>query len=470
MAGIGFELRKYLDDDTFTGSIKAYGFAGLISAGPWVLSILGVMLIGIVAVSYALMDGQVRQFTTSVTWLMGASLILTGLLQLMFTRFVADRLYERQFDLINANLFGCLLLSIIASAVIGILVAVTLFDESLAYEVLMIANFSALSAVWIAVIFVAGLRRFKIILWTFAIAYTITVLLSLSFMSAGLEGLLLGLFIGHVALVFMMVGAIVPEYPVVGRVRWDFLSLPKIHPVLIGVGFFYNLGIWIDKIIFWLHPDTSEFVIGPLRTSVIYDLPIFLAYLSIIPGMAVFLLTIETEFAEAYEGFFAAVRGNASLREIEQLGNAMVVAVREGIFQIVRVQGITVLLLYVLGPSIVKWLELPEKFVHLYYVDLIGVAAQVLMLAVLNVAFYLDKLREALFLTVFMFLSNAILTWLSIQLGPVYFGYGFGVSMALTALLGVLMVGRELDNIEFHTFMRQRRTSTFDAPIVEGDA
>ncbi len=467
MAGIGFELRKYLNDDTFTGSAKAYGFAGLISAGPWVLSILGVMLIGIVAVSYALVDAQVRQFTTSVTWLMGASLILTGLLQLMFTRFVADRLFERQFDIINSNLFGALLLSVITSVVVGGILALTLFDESLAYEVLMIANFSALSAVWIAVIFVAGLRRFKIILWTFAIAYSVTVLLSFVFMSAGLEGLLLGLFIGHVVLVFMMVGAIVPEYPVNGRVRWDFLRLPNIHPMLIGVGFFYNLGIWADKIIFWLHPDTSEMVIGPLRTSIIYDLPIFLAYLSIIPGMAVFLLTIETEFAEAYEGFFAAVRGNASLKEIEQLGNAMVVAVREGLFQIVRVQGITVLLLYVLGPSIVKWLELPEKFVHLYYVDLVGVAAQVLMLAVLNVAFYLDKLKDALALTFFMFVTNALFTWLSIQWGPVYFGYGFGVSMALTACLGVVLIGRELDSIEFHTFMRERRNDKAPAPLVE---
>jgi len=448
MAGIGF-------------------FAGLISAGPWVLSILGVMLIGIVAVSYALVDEQVRQFTTSVTWLMGASLILTGFLQLMFTRFVADRHYEREFEIINANFFGALVLTIVTSAVLGIVLAFTLFHESLAYEVLMIANFCALSAVWIAVIFVAGLRRFKIILWTFGIAYAITVVMSLLFMSAGLEGLLLGLFIGHVSLVFLMVGAIVPEYPVVGKVRWDFLSLPKIHPMLIWVGFFYNLGIWSDKLIFWLHPDTSEFVIGPLRTSVIYDLPIFLAYLSIIPGMAVFLLTIETEFAEAYEGFFAAVRGNASLQEIELLGNAMVVAVREGLFQIVRVQGITILLLYVLGPSIVKWLELPDKFVHLYYVDLVGVGAQVLMLAVLNVAFYLDKLKEALLLTAFMFVTNALFTWLSIQWGPVYFGYGFGVSMALTALLGVVLVGRELDSIEFHTFMRERKIPTA-APSITG--
>jgi len=94
MAGIGFELRKYLSDDSFSGTLKAYGFAGLISAGPWVLSILGVMLIGIVALSQKVGGREVEQFTTSVTWIMGSSLVLSGLLQLVFTRFIADRLFE----------------------------------------------------------------------------------------------------------------------------------------------------------------------------------------------------------------------------------------------------------------------------------------------------------------------------------------------------------------------------------------
>jgi len=95
----------------FTGSFKAYGFAGLISAGPWVLSILGVMLIGIVAVSQKVGGQDIRQFTTSVTWVMGSSLVLTGLFQLLFTRFIADKLFSDREDDINPNLFGALVLT-----------------------------------------------------------------------------------------------------------------------------------------------------------------------------------------------------------------------------------------------------------------------------------------------------------------------------------------------------------------------
>ena len=464
MAGIGFELRKYLNDDSFTGTLKAYGFAGLISAGPWVLSIVGVMLIGIVALAQpvageaGVLAGKqgIKQFTTSVTWMMGASLVLTGLLQLVFTRFVADRLYEQLDDIINPNLFGAMALTTGVSLLIGLLLAFSVFKQSFAYEFLMLASFVTLSNIWIVTIFVAGLKRFKLILYAFAAGYGITLLVAVLLLPYGLNGLLAGLLVGHAVLLFLMLGVVLPEYPVRLERRFDFLRLQQIYPSLIAIGVLYNMGIWVDKLLFWLTPATSESVVGPLRSSLIYDLPIFLAYLSIIPGMAVFLLRIETDFAEIYEKFFDSVRGHASLQEIELLGNRMVYAVRGGLFQILRVQGATVLLLYLLGPTMIKWLGISSQYVHLYYINLVGVAAQVLMLAVLNVLFYLDKLREALWLTALLFLSNLLLTAASLQLGPQFYGYGFGISMTLTALGGIILLSRELDNIEFNTFMQSR--------------
>ena len=50
MAGIGFELRKILSRDSYTATLHAYVYAGLISSGPWVLSIISVMLVGIISI------------------------------------------------------------------------------------------------------------------------------------------------------------------------------------------------------------------------------------------------------------------------------------------------------------------------------------------------------------------------------------------------------------------------------------
>ena len=467
MAGIGFALRAHLADDTFTGTFRAYGYAGVIGAGPWVLSILGIMLVGALSVAGDSAAGSgsggadglaVERFTTSVTWLMATSLVLTGLLQLVFTRWVADRTWEGREHLVNPNLFGAMALTTLASAGLGTALALTLFEEPLAYEALMVANLALLSNVWIVVIFVAGLRRFRLVLGAFAVGYGATVLLCHALSVHGLPGLLAGLLGGHAALLFLMLGAVVPAHTVALAPRADFLRPDSVFGSLIAVGLFYNLGIWIDKLLFWLDPSTSEAVIGPLRSSLIYDLPIFLSYLAVIPGMAVFLLRIETDFAEAHARFFDAVAGGAGLEEIESLGDRMVGAVRDGLFQICRVQGATVLAMYLLGPRIVAWLGISPAHVHLYYVDLVGVAAQVLVLAILNVLFYLDRRDDALMLTALMLGSNALLTWASLELGPQWYGYGFGLAMTGTALAGLVTLSRRLERIEFATFMRERPT------------
>jgi len=61
MAGIGFELRELLRRDSLWGLVRAYAYAGIISSGPWVLSILGVMGIGLLSVG-PVPALEVRQF------------------------------------------------------------------------------------------------------------------------------------------------------------------------------------------------------------------------------------------------------------------------------------------------------------------------------------------------------------------------------------------------------------------------
>ncbi|MGC9129213.1 MAG: exopolysaccharide Pel transporter PelG, partial [Acidithiobacillus sp.] len=50
MAGIGFELRRILQRKSYLAMAEAYGYAGLVSSGPWLLSIFGILLLGFLAV------------------------------------------------------------------------------------------------------------------------------------------------------------------------------------------------------------------------------------------------------------------------------------------------------------------------------------------------------------------------------------------------------------------------------------
>ena len=455
MAGIGFELRRLLKKDSIFGVLRAYGYAGVISSGPWVLSILSVMLIGVMSIGRVIPKTLIVQYLVSVTYLMAASLVVTGPLQLMLTRFISDRLFEKRHQAVLPNLFGALLLTTLFSGVLGSLFAVFLFHQTFLYELLMLASFVALANIWMVVIFLSGMKSYNAILVVFAAGYGVAIIASLLLRPAGMEGLLAGFLIGQCVLLFAMLHLVVRQYPGEALVSMEFLSPKKSYYSLAVTGLMFNMAIWADKFIFWSNPGTSQSIIGPLHASIIYDLPIFLAYLSIIPGMAVFLVRMETDFVESYDHFYTAIREGDTLKHIRLYKDAMVLNIKQGIYEIFKVQGLTVILLFLAAGPLMDAIGISRLYIRLFQVDLVGIGIQVLLLAILNVTFYLDlRVMACLLSGIFLFINIAA-SWSSICLGPHYFGLGFATATALTSLVGLFLLDRKLKNLEYETFMLQ---------------
>jgi len=455
MAGIGFELRRLLSDDKSFGVFRAYAYAGLISSGPWILSILGVMSIGVITRIMGADDGDVISFLVSITYLVACSLILTGGLQLMYTRFTADRLFEDRRDKILPNLFGSLFLISLLAAMIAAVCLYYLFHENLLYEVLMFSGFVILSNLWVVVVFLNGMKEYNAILWAFFFGYGTSLVVSLWLMDEGMNGLLFGFVLGQGLLLFMLLWLIVRDYPSNRLLSFEFLNRKTCFYSLAVTGILLNMGIWADKFIFWFNPVTSQAIIGPLRASFIYDFPIFLAYLSIIPGMAVFLVRMETDFVEQYDNFYDAVRGGSTLDKIEYYRNGMVLTIRQGIAEIFKVQGMTILLGMLFGTALLKVFGISLLYIPLFNIDLVGVALQVLFMALINVLFYLDKRIAAAWLCGLFFVGNVLLTLLSQWLGPLFYGYGFAFSLLLACGSAVLIISRCFERLEYETFMLQ---------------
>ena len=453
MAGIGFKLRELIRTDTLSGLMQAYSIAGIISSGPWVLSIVGILLIGIISTDNASTPFFVGQFQISVTYLMAISLLLTSPLQLMLTRFIADRLYEKKDDQVLPNLTGAIFLVIIVSGTVAALCLVFLFSGSFFYRILMFCGLIILSTIWIVVIILSGLKTYREILLAFFLGYGITVWASMELGAFGLEGLLSGFVLGQSILLIILLVVVFKNYSSNKLFAFDFLRRSQIFPSLAITGLLYNLAIWADKFIFWFNPQTSVDIISPLRGSELYDLPIFLAYLSIIPGMAVFLLRMETDFVEQYTKFYDAINKGATYQRILQIYKEMLATIRRGFIEIFKVQGVTVIILLALGDKLLVWVGISPFYRVLLNIDLVAVAIQVLLLAVLNLLFYFDYRKDALYLCLLFAASNIIFTLLSQYLGPAFYGYGFALSVALTTLVGMIIVSKRLDLLLYETFM-----------------
>ncbi len=99
-------------------------------------------------------------------------------------------------------------------------------------------------------------------------------------------GLLISFIIGNSLLFILLLLGIIYYYPSSNSknkrfIRFDMFkeSYGKFYWKLAWSGVFYNIAIWIDKVIFWFSPIVGYAVIDNLHASMVYDFPIFLAYL-----------------------------------------------------------------------------------------------------------------------------------------------------------------------------------------------
>lgn len=457
MAGIGFELRRLSHGETYTDLMRAYAYAGVVGSGPWVLSIFAILLVGMFSAGVVIPGVLITNFQVSVTWLIALSLIYTGGMQLIYTRYVADRLFERQPERVVPNLVGAMLVLLMPAMVLSSLAALTLFPgASAAYRLLMVISFMLLCIVWVETVLLSGLKRFRAVVVLYAIGYTAAVLLALLMRPLGTAGLLAGFAAGQLLLVLGMSALIWREYPPHQLIDYDFFGRGRSRPWLLPAGILFNAGVWVDKFIFWLSPGTGQHVIGPLHASIIYDTPTFLAYLTIVPGMAVFLLRMEVDFVHAYNRYFELVRNGGTLPAIEEKRREMILAARNGVRDIIGTQGLTLLVLIAFAPAILSALGISPLYAGQLAVLSVGVMLQLLVMAALNILFYLDDLKETVLITAVMFVSNALLSAASIALGPDFYGYGFSLGMLVTALVSLPLVSRRFERLNFDTFMRAR--------------
>ena len=225
MAGIGFELRKLLKRNSYAGLLQAYLYAGVISSGAWVLSIVGVLVIGVMSLSTVEPDFLITQFQVSVTHLMVASLVLTGAVQLAFTRYIADRLFEKKGELVLPNFNGMLMVVMIVAGTSGIALLFTLFvGTGTIYQLLMLCGFNVLCCIWVTTLFLSGMKLYRTIVAMYAMGYSLSVAAALLLRPFGLEGLLGGFVFGHFLMLMGMMSLIYRTYPSRSFVAFDFMK------------------------------------------------------------------------------------------------------------------------------------------------------------------------------------------------------------------------------------------------------
>lgn len=453
MAGIGFRLREMAVRKTFSEWLKLYTYSAVIFSGPWLISIMALAALSVFALP-AMQESDVRLFTVTIVYCYSFSLITTGVIQLVVTRYVSDQFYIRRPQAVVPTFVGSIALTVVFQTIFG---AIALFfsDFDFIYKVVTLGIYVAVSIIWIEMLFLSAAKDYLNIVISFAIGYLLSFFAAQALGAAfQLHGLGMGFLIGQMLLVVLLMHRIFTEYRIGRGFDFAFLGHIKKYPTLAFTGIAYNLAIWIDKILMWYSPD-GLFIHSYFYTHFPYDSAMFIGYVSIIPTLSIFLLRIETDFYLRYKNYYGTILQKASFDTILEQKREMLQVLGEACKSVLIYQGSVTTGLFIVMPYLITLLGIDPVNTPIFRTALLGAFFHGSLLILMILMLYFDFRGSALILSVTFLVTNFAFTLVAIELGPAWSGWGYTTSTFLTLVAAFLMFYNRITNLEYLTFMLQ---------------
>lgn len=447
VAGIAFKLRRYTEDASFLGILKGYTYSAMIVAGPWLVSatVLGVLVLFI--------QDEVKLLPAIIMYIFCFSQIYVGIYQFVVTRFLADGIYNRKLDLYIPTFMGVLLLTLIPQALIAGFFLFTL-EIPFLFRLFSFLAYLLISVIWIVLLFLGILRAYQWVVWSFIIGGCISLITGI--VCGGYfqqTGILFGFVAGQAVILAILIWVFLSEFSWEKMIDFSFLSYFRLYPALSILGLFYYLSIWVDKFVY--RASSLGDLVAPkwLYAAPDYEMPAFIAQLTIIPALAIFFLKAETDFYIRFREFFSAIAQRHPFHMIEAYKNAIIRSVKEGSFVVLKFQGTISFISILIAPQLLsRWLD--ETQIAILRILLVGTFFQMCLFLTIILMLYLEMFRQALISCTLFFLGNGLLTtvFLYVPLTP---GYGYTLSASCASIYAALSLMTSLKRLPEIVFMKQ---------------
>ena len=459
MAGIGFELKKLFAKKGLFAAMKAYGYAGIICAGPMLLG--AVLLLGARFITgYAGASGHDRELLNAMlTYTLLSSLIVTSLFSMATTRAIADLYYLKQLDRIMPTFYGSTAV-MLAIGVPGYGIFLLFSGVSFIYKVLSLVYFAVLIVVWTEINYLTAIKNYKEILATFFISLLCALLLgalfSLRLDIEPITGMFIGIIIGYGIMMVRYFIVIYRYFPEGKGTCMHFLRWFDNYPQLTVIGFFITIGLFGHLVIMWGSRIGVQ-VQGLFYGAPVYDIPALLAFLSILITTVNFVTSVEVRFYPCYRDYFSLFNDKGSLEDIEDAEKNMLVVLREELIYLAQKQVFTTVFFIILGTLLlpVSGLGFTREMLGIYRVLCVGYAFYAIGNSIMLIQLYLADNKNALKSAIHFMICSVVLTFIFKDMSAAFYGFGFLIGGAVYFLSALIKLNSYLKKIKYHVLSCQ---------------
>lgn len=454
MAGIGFVLRKLMRKEDLSSLFRAYFHSIMASSGQWILTVLALGSFFLFSRNLV-SDEAYLEFRLIILYNFAFSLVVASPITNCSTRYLADLIYGHQLDRASGLMIGMLIL-LFGVSLIPVSAYYFLYVTMTRAETLQaILNFVLIASIWHAGIFISSLKYYTGITFTFVIGMIISVLAAVKLSEGyGLTGMLAGFNLGLGFVLASLIALVFVEYPSEVKDVFKVLTyFKKYWEIALGY-FLYTVALWADKWIMWFAPEAARLPNNMIMYPE-YDSAMFISYLTIIPVMAMFLLSQETVFFESYLRYYQGIQEHDPLSKIKVHHEEMLKTIAYLSRNLVFLQAFVALVVILFAPKIFEVLGINLIQIGMFRYGVLGASFQIMTLLMMITLTYFDYRKGALYISIVFLITNTLLTLITLRLGIAYYGYGFFMASLVSFLFGGVLMENYLRNLPFHTFVSQ---------------
>ncbi|OQY33546.1 MAG: hypothetical protein B6241_07630 [Spirochaetaceae bacterium 4572_59] len=392
MAGIGFELRKVASLGSARGLFQASLSGIMIVAGPWLISILTILVFQQPVLGIPLEFR--RLFVASTIYIYASSLIFSGGFHYIFTRILSDYIFRNEMNKAMGLTIRFLSLSTLVLIPAAWFLQKTFLNNpgiSDIHKGSFILLFVVINHIWVLMLTASAIKKYNQLL----LVYLTGMGSSLFFMKAAISWfnssyLLLGYTMGQLLLMILLFFFLIKQMGYTKTlISKDFFHYIRRYRALFISGFFYYGALWIDKMIFWVY--RGEVISGTgMKLYESYDIIVYLTNLMMIPGLVFFVIFSETEFYLSLKRFLDSL-SRKPFKHIKTNQYILRKTTRFILQEQAALQGCVTLIFIC-----VAWFR-PEMRIHypMVVVSSVNIMVLGLFLTVMNFLFYIEQYWHA---------------------------------------------------------------------------
>lgn len=440
MAGIGFELKRLFKKEGVFSVLLAGLHSTAVTVGPTLIVIIALNIMYMLPPYVEITYQEKELLSSTILYIFVFALILTSPINIILSKYMADKIYEEEYARIFTAVDAGSVLIGMGVAILGIPFGCIMYTKGnlpLYYVFVSYLFFAGISLTFYYMTFITVLKEYGKITYSFlgslAVGILFVVVSVFLYDVAIVDAILFGMALSFMLIATMLLLFIKRSFKQHSQNAAELFEYIKKDVWLIVTNALYVLGLYIHNFVFWFSSDYRIVVSKIFVSAPDYDMAAYLAMLSNISLLVIFIVNVETKFHTAYKAYCESIIGAAG-KDIRRAKQKMIETLRKETIYIIQIQVIINIGVYIAAILTLPKMGMDGIMLAMYPVLSVGYMILFLVQCFLIYLFYLDDSKGAALVSVVFFTATLMGALITVHFPPALSGLGlvFGASCGFT--------------------------------------